>query len=86
MKFTKFYLVPAPIMESNFPDEFANGTYPGKSITSFYFNEIDVNELTVVSNNVLAALEKDEAKLAALEQGGVDNWEGYDFAMEKLND
>lgn len=23
------------------------------------------------------------AKLTALENGGVDNWEGYDFAMEE---
>ncbi len=25
----KYYVVPAEIMESNFPDEFANGTMPG---------------------------------------------------------
>jgi len=25
-----------------------------------------------------------EAKLQALEMAGVDNWEGYDFAMEIL--
>lgn len=27
-------------------------------------------------------LEKAESKLLALEAGGVDNWNGYDFAME----
>lgn len=29
-------------------------------------------------------LEKAERKLEALENGGVDNWEGYDFAMEAI--
>jgi hypothetical protein len=29
-------------------------------------------------------LERAEAKLNALEAGGVDNWEGYDFAMEAI--
>jgi hypothetical protein len=28
----------------------------------------------------------DQRKLWALEAGGVDNWEGYDFAMETLED
>lgn len=29
-------------------------------------------------------LERAELKLNALEAGGVDNWEGYDFAMEAI--
>lgn len=30
----------------------------------------------------LKALERTEAKLNALEAGGVDNWEGYDISLE----
>jgi hypothetical protein len=29
-------------------------------------------------------LEKSERKLLALEAGGVDNWDGYDFALESI--
>lgn len=29
---------------------------------------------------------KDQRKLIALEAGGVDNWEGYDWAMETLEE
>lgn len=29
-------------------------------------------------------LEKAERKLLALEAGGVDNWDGYDFALESI--
>lgn len=29
-------------------------------------------------------LEKAERKLAALEAAGVDNWDGYDFALESI--
>jgi len=28
----------------------------------------------------------DSRVLAALQNGGVDNWEGYEFAMEELNE
>ena len=31
-------------------------------------------------------LHKQEDKLLALEAAGVDNWDGYDDAMENLND
>jgi hypothetical protein len=31
-------------------------------------------------------VEEKLAKLQALENGGVDNWDGYDFAMEELAD
>jgi hypothetical protein len=34
-----------------------------------------------ISKKRLVELEKKETKLLALESGGVDNWEGYDFAM-----
>lgn len=32
----------------------------------------------------LESLLKAQRKLAALETAGVDNWEGYDFAMEEI--
>jgi len=32
----------------------------------------------------LNEMRKAQAKLQALENGGVDNWEGYDFALEEL--
>ena len=32
----------------------------------------------------LAELEEAAEKLGALEAGGVDNWEGYSFAMESF--
>lgn len=35
-----------------------------------------------VSSQRLKELEAAERKLNALEQAGVDNWDGYDFAME----
>jgi len=36
---------------------------------------------TAIDNKRLKELEKAEAKLNALESGGVDNWEWYDQAM-----
>ncbi|QDP66007.1 MAG: hypothetical protein GOVbin631_68 [Prokaryotic dsDNA virus sp.] len=37
---------------------------------------------TKISAKRLKELERIEAKLAALEAGGVDNWEGYDISLE----
>lgn len=34
----------------------------------------------------IARLEKLEDRLDALEAAGVDNWSGYDYAMELLNE
>ena len=31
-------------------------------------------------------LEEDSKKLAALEQGGVDNWEGYSYSMSLMDE
>lgn len=41
---------------------------------------------TKISKKRLKQLEKAEAKLNALENGGVDNWEWYDQAMTSYND
>jgi|SRR6478735_35505 len=41
---------------------------------------------TKISKKRLKELEKAEAKLNALENGGVDNWEWYDQAMTAYND
>lgn len=40
--------------------------------------------MPVISDERLADLEKQERKLNALESGGVDNWDGYDFALEEI--
>lgn len=42
-------------------------------------------ELNVELVKELDRLRKREEILSALEGAGVDNWEGYDFAMEMLN-
>jgi len=34
---------------------------------------------------VFEEIKEDSNKLSALEEAGVDNWEGYDIAMEILN-
>jgi hypothetical protein len=39
--------------------------------------------ITITKSEYLE-LKKDAAKLACLEEAGVDNWEGYDFAMENM--
>lgn len=41
---------------------------------------------TQIDSKRLKQLEKAEAKLNALENGGVDNWEWYDQAMTSYND
>jgi hypothetical protein len=50
-----------------------------------------VTNQTVISwyeplNIDLESLKEDSQKLAALEAAGVDNWEGYDIAMDMLNE
>jgi hypothetical protein len=37
-----------------------------------------------VKDEELAELREAQEKLNALEAGGVDNWDGYDFAMEPI--
>ena len=39
----------------------------------------------MISEDRIRELEKAERKLRALENGGVDNWDGYDFAMEDIH-
>ena len=77
----KYYLVPAEIMESNFPDEFGNGTYPG-SLLSQPIEGDDLESLIVIPKKEYDGLLDDENKLNCLEGAGVDNWQGYDDAME----
>jgi hypothetical protein len=43
-------------------------------------------DMVSISNDRLQELLKAEAKLIALEAAGVDNWEGYDEAMEILEE
>lgn len=46
----------------------------------------DSLDITKISLEELNALKASEAKLDALEACGVDNWEGYDIAMENLEE
>ncbi len=39
-----------------------------------------------ISRDEYERLQRAERKLSALEAGGVDNWDGYDWAMEALQD
>lgn len=41
--------------------------------------------VTLLKSEYDYLMERDE-KLTALEGGGVDNWNGYDFAMEALRE
>jgi hypothetical protein len=41
-------------------------------------------ETTTIPTEVHVELQADAATLAALRDAGVDNWEGYDVAMEAL--
>lgn len=41
-----------------------------------------IEETITISKKEYERLLKDSARLQALENGGVDNWQGYDYAME----
>lgn len=43
-------------------------------------------ETVTISREKYEALERDSDFLAALEGAGVDNWDGYDFAVQAMND
>ena len=43
-------------------------------------------QIVEIELSVLERLEADSLKLKALEATGVDNWEGYDIAMDMLRD
>ena len=45
----------------------------------------DAPQVTISKKEYEQLLE-DQAKLQALEAGGVDNWSGYDYAMTLLNE
>lgn len=48
---------------------------------------MDNNEKTVtISEKEYKSLKEDALVLRHLEGAGVDNWEGYDFAMESLRE
>ena len=40
------------------------------------------NEVVTITLDEYEQLKEDSAFLSALEQAGVDNWDGYDFARE----
>ncbi|WP_158010670.1 hypothetical protein [Tardibacter chloracetimidivorans] len=43
-------------------------------------------EIVQVERREYERLRRSEEKLLALEAGGVDNWDGYDWAMEALGE
>ena len=43
-------------------------------------------ETVTITKKVYDALCADSEKLMALEGAGVDNWQGYDYAMEALEE
>ena len=49
-------------------------------------SEADVRRLSTPATKMTAEIEYKLEKLSALECAGVDNWEGYDYAMESMNE
>lgn len=45
-----------------------------------------MDEQTTISTKKFLELVADQNKLYALEGAGVDNWEGYDDAMQSIED
>lgn len=45
-----------------------------------------MTETVTISKEEYEELLEDQKMLIALQGAGVDNWEGYDFAMESLNE
>lgn len=44
------------------------------------------DETITITKKEYDGLKEDEAKLQALEDEGVDNWSGYDYAMQALRE
>ena len=58
----------------------------GGSYQTLLRKEKDMPEETVtIPASEYESLKEDRRKLEALEGAGVDNWEGYDYAMEILH-
>ena len=51
-----------------------------KNVNNYY----GVNSMIDINRKTYDELVADQLKLRALEAGGVDNWEGYDIAIELL--
>lgn len=80
---TKFYLVPANIMESNFPDDFENNDGVANLVTPIKAEEdIELKDIVALPASIVIQLREDQKTLNALKSAGVNNWEGYDDAME----
>lgn len=46
----KYYLVPAEVMESNFPDDFENGIYPGEHLGVINLDNYNREDFRRVTN------------------------------------
>jgi hypothetical protein len=54
---------------------------------NLHIKQIFMNEETVtISKKEYESLKEDARWLQCLENAGVDNWEGYDYARELLNE
>lgn len=49
-------------------------------------DEWDLKAALQEAKETIKALQEDSRILEALRAGGVDNWEGYAFAMDRLHD
>lgn len=52
---------------------------------TFIVPEKEPVETVTIPKKEYETLKKDQSKLIALENGGVDNWDGYEFAMEEMD-
>ena len=46
----------------------------------------NMEETVTISKKEYESLLKDSKKLSALEAAGVNNWDGYDYAIEMMNE
>ena len=86
----KIYLIYSPSGELYRPYKRGNCTYVRKHAAearakTVFKSGYSVKEYELIDPAALSLLEDSALKLACLEAGGVDNWEGYDFAMEEYH-
>ena len=62
------------------------GGYMGEKTPIWCEDDFDVPDTVEVSSENFDSMQKDIQRLRALEGAGVDNWEGYEIAMETIED
>ena len=48
-------------------------------------NRINVTDMVLINKDELDKLEQDSLFLQCLRNGGVDNWDGWDYAVDEFN-